>query len=376
MSKQEISASVDELTKTCPVKLAYPSEINVCTKNLTLAEASAAQGQVQTLENFIDNGYPIAHLGELGSLLHVAVMYEQIDVVKALIKRGAPIDLPNSEGESPLMRLCSVRNGEAEERHQLELSINKLTAEEPTNKQISEIMTPHYKARNEIMQLLLKNGANPNQPNKENGKTPLHVATRNFEVVTLLLQHNADPNSTDLHKRKPLHYACRDGNECVVALLLKQQGANVNCLDKYGNLPLHYAVGNSHEFVAEELFSKNVCCVIANCEGYLPKDYRQTSLIPLDFLSPSVFMLKTEAQLNDLKNSYKKRSTSNQEELVSFVDRVNNQKDKPQNQQGEDKKWLQGYLEDTYGIEKGSLPDEAINHLLTKIQERGFCLIQ
>ena len=56
---------------------------------------------------------------------------------------------------------------------------------------------------NEIVQLLLKHGADVNAKSN-NSSTPLHLAT-SPDIVRLLLQYNADTDARDQSFRTPLH---------------------------------------------------------------------------------------------------------------------------------------------------------------------------
>src|SRR4051812_10815856 len=43
---------------------------------------------------------------EIGTLLHFALLMNQWEIAKKLIEYGADVDLPNREGETPLMSAC------------------------------------------------------------------------------------------------------------------------------------------------------------------------------------------------------------------------------------------------------------------------------
>ena len=85
-----------------------------------------------------------------------------------------------------------------------------------------------------------------------NGETPLHIAVRlrNVTIVEMLLERNANPNSTsyactDFGGYTPLHYACESGSNRIVKLLLSKN-ASVNCISKSGLSPLLIAVIAGH----------------------------------------------------------------------------------------------------------------------------------
>ncbi|EGD81155.1 hypothetical protein PTSG_11195 [Salpingoeca rosetta] len=73
----------------------------------------------------------------------------------------------------------------------------------------------------DVMELLLKNGADPNIANAEN-RTPLHNAVQNGQTfaVMVLLDHNADVHVRNDAGETPLDIAVRFGREEVVSVLL------------------------------------------------------------------------------------------------------------------------------------------------------------
>jgi ankyrin repeat protein len=78
------------------------------------------------------------------------------------------------------------------------------------------------------------------------GQTPLHWALyceyRCEPVVQLLLAHNAEVNTKDIHGETPLHTAARRSNKALVELLLAHK-AEVNAKGNAGQTPLHCALG-------------------------------------------------------------------------------------------------------------------------------------
>ena len=76
------------------------------------------------------------------------------------------------------------------------------------------------------------------------GLTALHYAAKfeNPEVVELLIKYGANPNAGDFHNDTPLDVIAIRGsnpNGVKVASLLLQAGANINAQDDFGKTPLH-----------------------------------------------------------------------------------------------------------------------------------------
>ena len=87
--------------------------------------------------------------------------------------------------------------------------------------------------------------------------TPLHAASfkRYLEVVSLLLENGADPDSRDHLVRAPLHTVSQGGHAVSLEIvrLLVNSGANVDGTDYQGWTPLHTAARFGHRHIAELL---------------------------------------------------------------------------------------------------------------------------
>ncbi|XP_062501820.1 ankyrin repeat domain-containing protein 27-like [Corticium candelabrum] len=89
----------------------------------------------------------------------------------------------------------------------------------------------------------------------DRGCTSLHVAAQEgyTEVMTLLIERQAQVNAADFHGSTPLHVACLRGNQ-KAAILLIDRSASVNVITNDGNLPLHLCCMNGHEECAKVFF--------------------------------------------------------------------------------------------------------------------------
>jgi ankyrin repeat protein len=91
-----------------------------------------------------------------------------------------------------------------------------------------------------------------NKDTENENYTLLQYATLHSleDVVQLLLEHGADPNATTkFEKRAPILIACMNNNHEIMKLLLTSATNNqmdVNVTDAKGNTPLHYASNTKH----------------------------------------------------------------------------------------------------------------------------------
>ncbi|KAH0556821.1 hypothetical protein GP486_005389 [Trichoglossum hirsutum] len=106
----------------------------------------------------------------------------------------------------------------------------------------------------DVVRLLLEHNADVNA--KDNSRrTALHMAAQNGHtaVVQQLLEHKADINAKDTHDGgTALHMAVRYGHEAVVQLLIEHK-ANINVKDNWGRMALHMAAQGGHAAVVQQL---------------------------------------------------------------------------------------------------------------------------
>ena len=193
-----------ETTGSLPVKL---------TRELyEKLEKAAASGDTDEMQRLLEEGPSVDDhaLCDGLTLLHKAVQSKNLSEVKKLIfTHGANVNVKDSEGTEALH---------------------------------SAALGGCY----EIVELLLREGADVNAIQKVGGGTPLHLAALggNFKVVELLIARGADVNAKNNEGSTPLHYAAEVGhNDTTVEILLKN-GATVNVSDSLGLTPLHLAVGH------------------------------------------------------------------------------------------------------------------------------------
>jgi ankyrin repeat protein len=111
--------------------------------------------------------------------------------------------------------------------------------------------------------LLIKAGADVNSSFKWLPPLCLHAASGNKDIVALLLKHGADPNQVFGRKGQtdtaagttPLMKAASHGHFAIAKLLLAA-GANINARDEFGHSALFYACYWTRRDIANELLAR------------------------------------------------------------------------------------------------------------------------
>ncbi|CAG5134658.1 unnamed protein product [Candidula unifasciata] len=104
----------------------------------------------------------------------------------------------------------------------------------------------HYACRNgqlETCKILLTYQADVNATTQSSKATPLHRASYmgHSEIVSLLLQHNADPRSADCDGMTPLHKAAENDHAETVKILIKANPDVANVKDNRFRKPVDLA---------------------------------------------------------------------------------------------------------------------------------------
>lgn len=282
-----VSLLVDEHAKTDSTNISVRS---------TLYTASE-KGHVKIVELMLQKDSSTLHFVKAPfnwTALHVAVEFEQNEIVDLLLRNGANLDSVDVDYWTPLM--VATRDGkkdmmkkllessQADESRQLEIKDNDgntplmraVMNEFPAGVKIlicagadcntesntgeTPIMAACSSGNQSIVLALLKQetGAPVDINAQDNdGKTALHCAILgdHAEVVKLLLNEaKLDVMTQDDDGRSPLHLASLKGNEAILKMLLgTEAGQHLDILDERDMTPIHVAIDASD--VDEDSFS-------------------------------------------------------------------------------------------------------------------------
>ncbi len=123
----------------------------------------------------------------------------------------------------------------------------------------------------EVVQVLLDAGADPNAHDLTFGSTPLGGAVRegHAEVARILIDAGADLSEKGFRDQTLLYTAVREGH-AVAARILIDAGADPNAKDTSGRTPLHTAVEEGHAEAARILMAAGADMSAQNTFGKTP----------------------------------------------------------------------------------------------------------
>jgi len=185
---------------------------------------------ISHFKEFIDS-----HDAEGNTLLIIAVINVQVNIVKMLLEEGADVNAPDKGGMTAL----------------------------------------HYAvmAENEaIVQMLVAKGSYLNGRN-DNFETPLSVAVaqRNVNIVNILLHKYANVNISDAFGNTPLHCAATLGFvDIVTALLENGKDVDLDAKNVEEYTPLMLAIKNKFEDIALQICAKGANMTIQGSDNIPP----------------------------------------------------------------------------------------------------------
>ncbi|CAL4111335.1 unnamed protein product [Meganyctiphanes norvegica] len=233
---------------------------------------AAYWGQLFILKALLDRGASVKVKDKYGRTpLHEGAQEGHKDIVTVLSARFAPLNDQDNEGNTPLHLAAKwgkctqveqlLENGAMELQNNIGLLYSDLSL-------IRAVRTGDKAA---VISGLAW-GGNSNTKD-EKGCTLLHHAILKDmdDIVELLLKNGADVNIQDKHGRNALLIAAYRGNHKVMEGLTNA-GGNVNAKDWKGSTPLHWAANEGTIDTVQFLLKHNADMTIKNNKGELYTD--------------------------------------------------------------------------------------------------------
>ncbi|PNP50515.1 hypothetical protein THARTR1_08731 [Trichoderma harzianum] len=180
-----------------------------------------------------------AETSDSRTALLIAVMAEQLDIVKALLKLDANLTSRGKSGRTPLLEAVDLENTEIFEAL-LEKGADIRSQDEEGNTALHLILKSNNLTLTKRLIGLFKNESILDTQDAS-GHTPLHRAAYNGSVafVELLVEAKANPNIQSNFGKLPIHQGSDNYN---ITLLLADAGSNLDTTDQDGWTPLMQCV--------------------------------------------------------------------------------------------------------------------------------------
>ncbi len=208
----------------CALVVAAPPLLDFLGRSAVLNRA-VKRGDIRKATALLNNHPDLVNKGEKqtgATPLHWAVIADQPDMARFLLKRGAAVNAPDRHGLTPLHKASSFNRS-----RMAELLISQGADLNARGiKYNAFFVNPLHLAAEagfvEVVEVLLASGADANaRTGGTNAVTSLHIAASrgHYGVAQLLLENGADVNAEDSMGRTPLVWARESGQDQIDELL-------------------------------------------------------------------------------------------------------------------------------------------------------------
>ena len=280
-----IIAGDEDKTREC---LARNCDVNCRADNGATPLLTAARYKQESMIRMLleQGANPGARDIEGETTLHQLAMVQDIPISETLIdlllRDRPPLDVPNSDGKTPLMNACA--------RGEYLLATKLLSHGANVHAMSNHRSTPLHAAASsghaELVSLLLANGAELEAKNVY-GLTPLHTAilSNSADIIERLLLAGANKEATTESKNTPLLLAAYNGKSNSVACLLKS-GVNVDASAVFKWTSLHFAAKTGQLETVKALLDHGANPTLK--DGHLPFCGTKPSAMPMsDDVTPA-----------------------------------------------------------------------------------------
>lgn len=207
-----------------------PTQSNAAAHDGATIWIAAEKGDLQQVDRILQQGTPIDVKDGTGSTaLHYAAQSKNLQLVEFLIDHGADVNAKAKGNVTPLWLSLDMAFG------QPDISLE-----------------------------LIRAGADVSAADSNVGDAPILIAATesSYEVMEELLKRGANPNAQNVYGETALHYAAMNGLNERVQLLL-QYGANPMLRDKSGKSSIDVAQTTNPEHAVQKNFAKTRILLLA-----------------------------------------------------------------------------------------------------------------
>ncbi|MDR1956254.1 MAG: ankyrin repeat domain-containing protein [Treponema sp.] len=245
-------------------------EVRDAEGNTPLMEAALAGGPSATVERLANKGAdPFTRNDRGDTPCHIAVITEQEELVKLLLRLGASIHAKNSKGMTPF------RNALLSSPKMVSLLLTKDRIAVPDDDGFSPLhIAIRDKAPTSIMQLILDQGGRVSSVDAE-GRTPLRLTVDQnaWEQAQLLIEKGSNIFSTAADGKTPAQIVLSKGTEAIKAFFSSSKA--INAQDPSGNTILHLAAQTGKPETVALLIELGANKAIRNIAAESPVDIAQ-----------------------------------------------------------------------------------------------------
>lgn len=220
---------------------------------------AACRGDFARMKECIENGARVNAIGAKGmTALLYAAAHKNLDACTFLVAHRAEVNHQNDDGQGVLHLAAKIVPGELPKDYLpvLQFLVDAGAKIESHPNKVSPLFdTSAMKVSPKIVPLMVRAGADPNQPDAF-GETPLvHVARGGLsDVARELLHYPIDVDAKNRFGETVLLLTMRE-NFPFTALTLIEAGANIDTTDNKGKTAEYYARIGGHDEVLSAIFT-------------------------------------------------------------------------------------------------------------------------